>query len=642
MKRKKDGRTNENIDNYATVRGKKRSAFTLIAAAMAFTLALSVFLLSACKDKGTDWSKYFNDFSSSEVTKATCTLNLSQKTYVSSFNPTEEVFITARNYTLSDGSQKTIYGLASAYEEYCVPYYTAVLQIYGDYALVTRPGGEEEYQTSNYIDLIKYRNTGSGKPYSLMSGLSIVHSDSYTQMSIVGDYVAVSGELENISSAPDCAVFYDYVSGNELLEAFRIRAAYDKTAQCAYAYKICDGYLAAYSTDRAFFYNLSDPPTAGYLEPARGGEYVPFADLTSESLASFQRELDVYYIGNGWFVRSAMIYSNAPYQGFLFKIQGESELLSRYVRPKTDFFNVRTGKSSSFDFLYSVAGVANEYNYSYYEQQSYMLGSLHSYDEETDSYDFNLPFANPAAMIKKGYSIVYYYYRPYLEEASEDDVLYAAYKGETTYCILDENLNKIQPENALMPTMYIDGVGVQTSDPYYTEAPGTAYAYDKYMNETVLATFSQGKATYIPYYANAAACIVRGTLVTESGESGRFYGAVTPNGERITDFIYDELSVFSGGYAIGSVKADGKKSYFRIDEKGGRTEITDVLLVYQGTYSYRDGDKVGLKNYKGEVLIPAEEGAITVADKAMTADGKAMKSFVAVTKNDVARIYALS
>ena len=148
-----------------------------------------------------------------------------------------------------------------------------------------------------------------------------------------------------------------------------------------------------------------------------------------------------------------------------------------------------------------------------------------------------------------------------------------------------------------MPTAYIDGVGVPTSDPYYTEITGTAYSYDRYMEKTVLATFSQGKAAYIPYYANAAACIVRATLRTESGEAGQYYGAVNPKGERITDFVYDELSCFVGGYAIGSKTADGEKKYYRINEKGEEEEITDVLVVFQGTYSDRDGEKIGLKNF---------------------------------------------
>lgn len=637
MPRKKS-RCAEKADNNALGRGKKRFSARVIVSAMAALLAVSVFSLSACNKKGTDWFGYFNNFSSSQVSEAYCTLNLSQKTYVSSFDPTEEVFITARNYVMSDGTEKAIYGLASYEKEYCIPYYTKILQIYGDYAVVARPGGEGEVSSASYLDVIRYRGAENDKPYSLMNGRSILYSDSYTQMSIVGDYVVVYGSLEKVSSNPDYAVFYNYTSGNELLEAFRVRAAYDSGAASVYEYKACDGFLVAYSTDRAYFYNLSDAPVSGYLEPVRGGEYVAFPYL--DSLSSYERELSVYYLGNGWFVRTAMIYQYSAFDGFWMKLEGETEYTSKYVKPKTDFFNVKTGKSSSVDYFF-VAGVANEYTYDYYTQQAYFLGSLHSYDEDTDSYDYNLPFANPAAMVREGYSIVYYYYKPYLEENSSDDVLYSNHTGETTFCVMDENLKRYQPEEVLMPTAYIDGVGVQTSDPYYTEITGTAYSYDRYMEKTVLATFSQGKAAYIPYYANAAACIVRATLKTESGGAGQFYGAVTPSGERITDFVYDELSCFVGGYAIGSKTADGEKKYYRIDEKGGEEEISDVLVVFQGTYSYRDGEKVGLKNYEGEILIPAAEGTVNVGDKTMTKDGKALQSFAVATRDDVSKIFVL-
>ena len=620
--------------------GKKQAIILAVTAsvlvvAMTVGLCLYYFVFN----KGVDYYEYFNNFKSEEVTSAVCTASLSQDTYVNSYDPTEKIFITARKYVISDGSTVERYGFASAEEEYCPPIYSAVVQTYGDYAIVAKPINETS-GTGNYIDFIRYRGE-EGTPYSLMGGKELYYTEGYKQIEILGEYAVVYGSIDYTLSQPTYSVFYDYKSGAELLEKFRVRAAYDSSAGTAYTYILCDNYLAAYSTDRAYFYDTTTDPVRGYLEPARQGEYVAFSEMT-DSLSSFSRELFVAYLGNGWFVRSAMLSKYEPFNGFNLRLPGIDETMAQYARTKTDFYNIKTGKTSSANDIFCVAGVANEYTYDYYNQQSYMLGSLQVYDKETDTYEYNLPFANPAAMIKKGYSIVYYYYLPYLEDYASDQTTFVGYTGETTYCIFDENLKRIQPENALMPTAYIDGVGIQTSDPIYSETTGTAYAYNRYMESTVLATFSQGKATYIPYYATKEGCIINGTLKTGTGEAGQFYGAVTPDGMRITDFVYDELTYFSGGYAIGAKVSDGVKKYYRIDEKGKETELGGVVVLFQGTYTYKDGEKVGLKNYAGDIIIEPVEGTINVSDNPMNEDGSAMESYALVTVGNAAKIYKLN
>ena len=111
---------------------------------------------------------------------------------------------------------------------------------------------------------------------------------------------------------------------------------------------------------------------------------------------------------------------------------------------------------------------------------------------------------------------------------------------------------------------------------------------------------------------------------------------------RITDFVYDELTYFSGGYAIGAKVSDGVKKYYRIDEKGKETELGDVVVLFQGTYTYKDGEKVGLKNYAGDIIIEPVEGTINVSDNPMNEDGSAMESYALVTVGNAAKIYKLN
>ena len=84
------------------------------------------------------------------------------------------------------------------------------------------------------------------------------------------------------------------------------------------------------------------------------------------------------------------------------------------------------------------------------------------------------------------------------------------------------------------------------------------------------------------------------------------YGAITTDGKVIVDCIYDRLSAFYDGYAIGARKEGEDTAYFRIDDKGTETAIEDMYIMKDGTYIYASDGKVGLKNNAGNVLIKAK------------------------------------
>lgn len=135
---------------------------------------------------------------------------------------------------------------------------------------------------------------------------------------------------------------------------------------------------------------------------------------------------------------------------------------------------------------------------------------------------------------------------------------------------------------------------------------------------------------------------MQGTIKNTAGEAVQKYAAYTPDGKKITDFIYDYLTYYSGGYALGrrTDEIDGKSKLYRVDEYGNEVEITDAVMVFQGSYTFSDGEKLGLKNYKGEVIIEAGEWKISVCDKAMDGD-KAMTSYAVVVAEDYTKIYVL-
>ena len=621
-------------------KGKKLSVkaivliVTSVVAAVAVTLGLCLHFLVFHKKEG--YFKYFNNFSTQKATTAEATLTLSENTYVYDYYQSEDVFITAKVYYYSGGENEELYGLASSKDEFCEPLYSSIAQIKGDYALVERkplPTTDED-PSGTYWDLIRFRGAENA-PYSVFghTGLAYLGDSS---ISFVGDYLAVHGSLDELSSTAAYSTFYDYKSWNEPLEKFRIRKGYDAYAGLSYSYLQADDYLVAYTTDKAYFYNVNDEILSGYIENTAKSEYKAFPEI--EDLSSYDRDLQIYYMGNGWFARSARIYSTSYFNGFNLLVVNEDT--GEYSRTKTDFYNVKTGVTKNYSNIIFLANVANKYHTEYFGQEAHNLNNVPYMLTEGKHQEYSLPFANPANMVKDGYSIVYFYYMPYLEEFISDRTTFLGYAGETTYCIMDENLNITQPSNALMPTVYVDGVGHTTSDPYFTEFRSSAYIYDKDMKETVLAPYESNVASYIVYYANETAAIV--SAVTQENGEKELYGAISPDGKRITDFEYDELTHFSGGYAVAYQTFGTVGKYYRISEKGERTEIEEkIQAVFQGIYLYEDGDKTGIKNYAGETLLEPTEGALLVMTEYLTAKGDAFNMYVAISSAGWTKIYEI-
>ena len=75
--------------------GKKQAIIlAVIASVLVVAMTVGLCLYYFVFNKGVDYYEYFNNFKSEEVTSAVCTANLSQDTYVNSYDPTEKIFIT--------------------------------------------------------------------------------------------------------------------------------------------------------------------------------------------------------------------------------------------------------------------------------------------------------------------------------------------------------------------------------------------------------------------------------------------------------------------------------------------------------------------------------------------------------------------
>lgn len=601
-------------------------------AAIALTLGLCLKFLVFTDKEG--YYRYFNNFSSGEVKKAEATLTLGEGTQFFGYDPTENVFTTSRIYYYQGGASEMRFGLASDTEEFCLPVYTSIVQIKGEYALVQRVARADEDVKNTYWDIIRYKGA-ENTPYSLLQNKSVVFSEKEA-MSFVGEFLAVHGDLSAPSTLSAYSTFYDYKSWHEPLEKFRIRKGYDVLSSEAYEFLQEDDYLVAYTVDKAYFYNTNDAIHSGYLENTESAEYKAFSEITDPG--GYDRELNIYYLGNGWFARSARLYTVTPFNGFNMIVANGDTL--EYSRTKTDFYNVRTGRTTSFGEIFYLDNVANRYNKKYFAEQSYQLSNISTIvSVGNEHFEYALPFTDPAAMVKDGYSLVYYYYLPHLEEYEQDETNFLGYVGETTYCIIDKDMNVVQPKNALMPTAYIDDVGFTTADPAFTETRSSAYVYDNFMKEKVLKPFEKDSASYIVYFANSSAAIV--SEKTKDSED-ELFAAIKPSGEIICAFEYAELTYFSEGYAIGYKTKGNEKKYVRVDEKGRETEVEEnVLTMFHGAYSYTTEDgKTGLKNYAGVTLIEPINGSVGVLARIMDNEtGAAITLRALVTENNVTRIY---
>lgn len=653
-------KTKENKRKTKKQPNKKTLIVALSCTAAAIVVFLTVFLCL--------WFLVFNKKSDGFVarsyrseggyTRAECVLNLSDNVEIYEYDVVNDVFVTKENYM--DGMTQaavTLYGLAGWDREYTPkPCFKEVVSIKGDYAVVVNRFSDGK----DYIGLVKFRGEGTEEGIKTISDFKkIPYSSTNTeQFYFCGEYLCVMGDIDSPSSEAAYTTFYKYKNCSQLLECFRIRYGYDSATGTNYTILQYDDYVVAYNKSGAYFFDITrDLAYNGYLELSKTGAY-PTPFTTTE----YTVRMSVQYMGGGWFLRYASQTSTSPFKGYTVCYQsmdltGSTVLV--FSRASTDFFNAKTGVTKTLPQVSAILEVANEYTLAAFAE------TANSYNNNSTAED-EYPCLNPADMVGDGYSVLYYYYRPYigLEDVSEwlgelseelkktydrqtlEDILRAF--GEATYCVLDSNMN-VQDTSTAFPVVTIDGCGFETADPYFDIKFGDAVLYTEKGKKTVLYADAEHEYAVVGVQGGAAtvAAVDLSVARTESEETGMTYGAITTDGKIIVDCKYDRLSAFYGGYAIGRRKEGANVACFRIDEKGTETAIADIYAsedgayaCFDGTYIYSDGEKVGLKNNAGDVLLEAKYDQISVSDNYMV-NGVYHKSFAVATVGTKNYLYKL-
>lgn len=594
--------------------------------ALVFLVLVFCLLLSGCNKNG---DEYFNTFSSrGAFSSAEKSLELSAGVGVERYDVENNVFVTVVQVLNSydDSEYIRLYGFASDDKEYVSPIYTHVLEINGDYAVVTKPasvtGIDGKRKLAYMIGVIRFRGDVQIKE---LTDFNVEHDESKHLYSFVGDYIKTVGVKESPDININYSTFYDYSRGS-LLEVFKVRCG------AKYDFQIYDKYLAAVGDDHAFFYDTDAVLTNGFLNIDDRGIYIAYPEDEKGEYTDMI-DVDVHYLGNGWFTRTARLESASKFEGYNMIYEktdpsmGTSQTV--YANVRCDLYDCKTRSTTEKEWLL-VENVANVYSADYYSQIASYLNSLATFDESNGRYEYALPYMDISKLVKNGYSIVYYYYLPYVDSGS--------YQSEITFCIMDEKANVINIKDMLMPTVIVDGVGISTSDPMYEEYVGGIYSFDKKSERKELLVPQNGVNTYVTYLYHERA-IVASELIYSA--NSRKFGAVTPEGRILLPFIYDELSPFYGGYCMGMRTENGTARTYRVAADGAETPVTDVVNIKQGVYVFDRNGKLGLKNYAGDIIMDAEYEKLEVLEIFLTKDTYQF-DYVVATKDGVTAIYKLN
>ncbi|HOO22918.1 MAG TPA: hypothetical protein PKY53_04480 [Clostridia bacterium] len=586
-------------------------------------------LFAGCNRKSDFYKKYFNDFVGQKpFTKAVSRINLDSGVSVFSYDSISDVFVTkktaANQYsTGEDDKVITLYGFSSLDTQYVSPIFTRVLSIKGDYAIVTKPYVDTtKASIIEIVGVIKFRGENAGEKTDF-TNLGCIFNPAYTQFSFVGDYIAVPGSKASPSVEVNYTTFYDYKTKDMLLETFKVGVGYK------YSFAMYDNILIAIGQAMAYFFAPNDILQNGFLQVDDKNYYKAFPEDTKNEYAD-SISIQIFYIGNGWFVRSARIESEIPFTGYNVTYNkydiGSGIGSVVYALVRTDIYNFNSKTATDHKWLL-VDSVANKYTSDAYTYSADAINNLAV--PENDRYAYYMPVLNPAKFIKDGYSIAYFYYTPYVE--------FEDYSYEISFCLLDENANIIRMNDVLMPLAFIDGIGVQNVDPTYQSIYGNLQ-YVTYDNKKVDLKEIQSGITYETYYAHSG--IVIGAELNYA-DNATYFGAMDAKTKKtVLPFRYKELTPFYGSDAIGLLTYENAFTYVKVDTDGNETVLNDVVNVRQGVYVYTYGGKLGVKNYAGDVLINALYDKLEVYDVFMT-DGAFQKSFAIATSGNYTYIFTL-
>lgn len=591
-------------------------------------LPLLIITLFACKPKNKENKErqYFNNFSSTpEYTKVVETLRLPEGVTIAQFDNNSGYYITKKK-VLSDEDR---YGFCTENQDIVPPTFSSVLDIKGNYAVVTMPFTNTLGQLETRIGVFHIKGADSGQIDYQNYGFKHKYNPAIRQYSMLDDtHIIILGNKDSTDLEHEEATLYDYTSANGLLEVGVIPDINNVTK-----FAMHDGHIIASNPGIARLYNLYSINSEGYF--IQKSYYQPF---TSNQFDTQQVDINAYYLGNNWFIFSGIYASKNEYDGYevVKKLEGSSD--NYYMTIKSKRFNASSGQYYDTE---RVSLVANKYSSSYVKD---IIGLM---NDRADNEYINLD--NPESMqklystyavptseiVKDGYSIVYTYFAIYDEDGKS--------QFRDTFQIYDKDANKITIKEAAMPIVYVNGVGLQNLDPNFL-LPVRSIGYYKYSDgQPVTLKAMTESVGYDPYLIHSDMMLV---IKIDTSDLDTKSAVFDLRGNQITLFEYDYITPYFGEYAIGGKNEPNNNvdyfKYYRIDKAGNVLPIDKtVFSVHYGTYVTRENGKYALYNNKGDNLISPKCSNIFLANEFFI-DKKYVKSTVITVEDECGVIYKLA
>ena len=566
-----------------------------------------------------DYTQYFKNFRSrGAYTRAEEIFQLPEGVTVHSYDSATDYYVIQQTFNLGseeDPTEFTLYGIADA-EKILVPVkYLAILGIRKDYAICVRwtlEGGIEHQETN--VGVVKITGANALTEY----GFGYQYAAGVAQYQFAGDYLVVHGDLSSKTSDVRYATLYDLNVADGPMEVGRIGDVYTYHNHCVY-----DNYIISTYQNSLYVFDINKISNGGFF--VKQDEYQAFDD--EDGFAETAINIRAYYVGNGWFIFSGIYSSSSEYDGYEIKDLQDESLV--YMTIKSVKYNARSKLKYS---TYRTATVAN----SYHDKELRAVTDAMNWQTDyltdqagTRMYYFQ-PVVPPSSMVKAGYSISYYYY-------------FVSGVAMVSFDILDENCNSVNLDDLFMPVLYVDGVGLQNSDPNF-EIPLRAldvFSYKKGRMTTLRQL--ESKVGYDPVVSFGGAIIAYRTDIT-TGIS--LTGAVDENGTQLIPFRYYELTPFFGEYATASTvesqsgETNPIRKFYRITRSGKETEIPNMFGICNGVYITKTEKIYRLYANDGTLLIDDAEN-ITVLDSYLIGEEYLQKTVFAVKdgRGIIYRIY---
>ena len=590
----------------------KKILFTLV-----LIVVCAVLMLSGCKKTNeTGYDEYFNNFASNPGFASVAeSLVLDEGVYVNSYDSKANVYITYEKIKKNDDETVDIYGFATEDDVIMAPRYSYVLDVRYNYAIVVKQHIGNDNKVYYTVGAVCIRGDKVGKEY----GFSYEYNSSALQYAFLNnDYLVTFGDKDSEGSDFDYATVYDYTSANGLLEVGRIG-----NTTLATTFSMYDTYIAAVGKSVVRYYYFDQIDQNGYFVQSEGGMFAPFIEEDGFEQIETQVATSVYYLGNGWFVETGVYSDSKQFTGYEQSKKVESGTTHYYVNRSTRF-NVISGKRFDTD---RVTLVANKYSSDYIKSMTNALNYEVSISESDQLPLYFQPIVPVSELIKDGYSLVYYDFDYYYNDELE---------WGQSFTIYDQNADIINLEDLIMPLLFVDGIGLQNSDPVYN-IPGRELAYNKMDKTIVTLRAVENRFWYDPVILNDGMIIGYRANFNEGPEMlTSMMGAISADGQHEIPFEFVELTMFVNGYATGSKivtsEETASREFYRISKSGVIVPLENVYCLKNGLYITNEGELYGLFASDGTRLLNAEYTGISIIETYLE-DGLYFKSRIVGTKD---------